>query len=104
MPIYDYRCNKCSQVQSIFVRDLKKKLNPKCEKCNSKDIKHLSKKEELKQEFKEKEKEHLTTIEDLKSEIKELKDQMKENSKKYQEEILSLKSLSPKVGKSQLSL
>ena len=29
---------------------------------------------------------------------------MKENSKKFQEEILSLKSLSPKVGKSQLSL
>jgi len=41
MPIYDYRCNKCSHLQSIFVRDLKKKINIKCENCDSKDMKRL---------------------------------------------------------------
>ncbi|MEE8421472.1 MAG: zinc ribbon domain-containing protein [Dehalococcoidia bacterium] len=35
MPIYEYRCNDCSGVTSVFVRSARKKVKARCERCDS---------------------------------------------------------------------
>lgn len=35
MPIYEYRCNDCSGVTSVFVRSARKKVKARCEHCDS---------------------------------------------------------------------
>ncbi|MDP6605028.1 MAG: zinc ribbon domain-containing protein [Dehalococcoidia bacterium] len=35
MPIYEYRCDDCSEVTSVFVRSAHKKVEPRCEHCDS---------------------------------------------------------------------
>lgn len=41
MPIYEYRCQKCERVSSVFVRSVKAELKPKCEHCGSMRMKRL---------------------------------------------------------------
>lgn len=35
MPIYEYRCEDCSRVSSLFVRSLRASFEPRCEHCGS---------------------------------------------------------------------
>lgn len=35
MPIYEYRCERCHQVSSIFVRSVSARVEPECEHCGS---------------------------------------------------------------------
>lgn len=41
MPIYEYRCQKCERVSSVFVRSVRADLKPKCEHCGSTRLKRL---------------------------------------------------------------
>ncbi|MCA9850676.1 MAG: zinc ribbon domain-containing protein, partial [Dehalococcoidia bacterium] len=41
MPIYEYRCEKCERVSSVFVRSAKAEVKPKCEHCGSTRMKRL---------------------------------------------------------------
>lgn len=41
MPIYEYRCESCERVSSIFVRSAKAELTPGCEHCGSTKMKRL---------------------------------------------------------------
>lgn len=41
MPIYEYRCQKCERVSSVFVRSVRTDLKPKCEHCGSTRLKRL---------------------------------------------------------------
>ena len=41
MPIYEYRCEKCERVSSVFVRSAKAEVKPKCEYCGSTRMKRL---------------------------------------------------------------
>ena len=41
MPIYEYRCESCERVSSIFVRSAKAELSPRCEHCGSTKMKRL---------------------------------------------------------------
>lgn len=41
MPIYEYRCQKCERVSSIFVRSVSTEVKAKCEHCGSLRMKRL---------------------------------------------------------------
>lgn len=41
MPIYEYRCQKCERVSSIFVRSVSAEVKAKCEHCGSLRMKRL---------------------------------------------------------------
>ena len=41
MPIYEYRCQKCDRVSSIFVRSMSAEVLAKCEHCGSKRMKRV---------------------------------------------------------------
>jgi putative FmdB family regulatory protein len=38
MPIYEYRCQDCSKLNSVFVRTVSSAVDPICEKCGSKRL------------------------------------------------------------------
>ena len=38
MPIYEYRCQQCRQISSIFVRSISSVLAPACQACGSDDV------------------------------------------------------------------
>ena len=38
MPIYEYRCNDCRRLTSIFVRSPDAAVQPACEQCGSKAV------------------------------------------------------------------
>ena len=38
MPIYEYRCQQCRQISSIFVRSISSPLAPACQACGSDDV------------------------------------------------------------------
>ncbi len=38
MPIYEYRCEACRAVSSIFVRSRNATVEPECERCQSKKM------------------------------------------------------------------
>jgi len=38
MPIYEFRCNKCQQIASFFVRRVNDPLNPTCPTCGSDNV------------------------------------------------------------------
>jgi putative FmdB family regulatory protein len=38
MPIYEYTCNACSRLTSIFVRSISSELQPKCQHCGSENM------------------------------------------------------------------
>ena len=38
MPIYEYRCQECQHVSSIFVRSISSPLTPACQTCGSADV------------------------------------------------------------------
>lgn len=41
MPIYEYRCQKCERVSSVFVRSVRAEVQAKCEHCGSTRMKRL---------------------------------------------------------------
>ena len=41
MPIYEYRCNSCQKVASIFFRSFSAATDPVCPSCNSADMRKL---------------------------------------------------------------
>ncbi|MEX2032421.1 MAG: zinc ribbon domain-containing protein [Dehalococcoidia bacterium] len=41
MPIYEYRCQDCEGVSSIFVRSAKAEVAPNCERCGGSRMKRL---------------------------------------------------------------
>lgn len=41
MPIYEYRCESCERVTSVFVRSTRSEVNAKCEHCGSAKLKRL---------------------------------------------------------------
>ena len=41
MPIYEYRCQACEQLNSILVRSARTEVKPKCEHCGSKRMKRM---------------------------------------------------------------
>jgi putative FmdB family regulatory protein len=38
MPIYEYRCQQCGKVSSLFTRSISASLEPACTHCQSKDV------------------------------------------------------------------
>jgi putative FmdB family regulatory protein len=38
MPIYEYRCNGCSRLSSVFVRNVNKEVHPTCQHCGGTDL------------------------------------------------------------------
>lgn len=38
MPIYEYRCEDCQRVSSVFVRSLRASVEPACEHCGSRSV------------------------------------------------------------------
>ena len=38
MPIYEYRCQACSEVSSFFLKSINSELDPVCSHCQSKDM------------------------------------------------------------------
>ncbi len=38
MPIYEYTCNACNRLSSIFVRRVASAADPKCQHCGSADL------------------------------------------------------------------
>jgi putative FmdB family regulatory protein len=38
MPIYEFTCDACNAPFSLFVRSINSEIDPKCEKCGSKDL------------------------------------------------------------------
>lgn len=38
MPIYEYRCQRCQKVSSIFVRSINSPVTPVCEACGSSEM------------------------------------------------------------------
>ena len=38
MPIYEYRCNDCGKVTSLFTRSINSPLEPKCGHCRSREL------------------------------------------------------------------
>jgi putative FmdB family regulatory protein len=41
MPIYEYRCESCERVTSVFVRSARAEVKAKCEHCGSAKLKRL---------------------------------------------------------------
>ncbi len=41
MPIYEFRCEDCERVSSVFVRSASSTLEPSCEHCGSKQLHRL---------------------------------------------------------------
>ena len=41
MPIYEYKCEKCGKVASVFVRGFSVSIVPKCPICGSDDLRKL---------------------------------------------------------------
>ena len=41
MPIYEFRCQACNAVTSVFVRSSQRKLAPRCDQCGSKRLARL---------------------------------------------------------------
>jgi putative FmdB family regulatory protein len=38
MPIYEYRCQTCQAISSIFVRSISRPVEPSCEECGSEQM------------------------------------------------------------------
>ena len=38
MPIYEYRCQSCGRLSSVFTRSVNQILDPACSHCNSKEV------------------------------------------------------------------
>lgn len=41
MPIYEYRCDSCRRLSSVFVRSAKAEVRATCEHCGSADLKRM---------------------------------------------------------------
>lgn len=41
MPIYEYRCQDCRKVSSIFVRSVSSTVEPSCQHCNGQSLDRL---------------------------------------------------------------
>ena len=41
MPIYEFSCNNCKSLVSVFVRSMNSPVNGKCESCGSTDLTRL---------------------------------------------------------------
>ena len=41
MPIYEFRCDDCDRVTSVFVRSARSQLDARCEHCDSKRLSRL---------------------------------------------------------------
>ena len=41
MPIYEYRCDDCGRVTSIFLRSVNSKVDARCEHCDSRNLSRL---------------------------------------------------------------
>jgi putative FmdB family regulatory protein len=41
MPIYEFSCNNCKSLVSVFVRSMSSPVNGKCESCGSTDLTRL---------------------------------------------------------------
>lgn len=41
MPIYEYRCQSCRAVTSVFVRSARAEVAARCERCDGVDLKRL---------------------------------------------------------------
>lgn len=41
MPIYEYRCEACGRVSSVFVRSVSATVEPECEHCGSSKLSRL---------------------------------------------------------------
>ena len=41
MPIYEYRCDDCGRVTSIFLRSISSKVEARCEHCDSESVSRL---------------------------------------------------------------
>jgi putative FmdB family regulatory protein len=42
MPIYEYKCKKCSRLTSLFVRTVGSQSAPACQHCGAKTVRALS--------------------------------------------------------------
>ena len=41
MPIYEFRCDDCDRVTSVFVRSARSRIDARCEHCDSKRLSRL---------------------------------------------------------------
>ena len=41
MPIYEYRCDRCGQVETLFLRSFSEKADPQCSNCGSRKMTKL---------------------------------------------------------------
>ncbi len=41
MPIYEYRCDDCGRVTSVFLRSVSSKFDARCEHCDSRNLSRL---------------------------------------------------------------
>lgn len=41
MPVYEFACNACGTLASVFVRSISSPVNAACERCGSKDLRRL---------------------------------------------------------------
>ena len=41
MPIYEYRCEQCGAISSVFVRSRNAEVEPTCDRCSSSRMKRL---------------------------------------------------------------
>src|SRR5262245_61307439 len=41
MPIYEYRCNACQKLETVFLRSFGEAASPACSRCGSADLRKL---------------------------------------------------------------
>ncbi|MDA1010709.1 MAG: zinc ribbon domain-containing protein [Chloroflexi bacterium] len=41
MPIYEYRCESCERVSSVFVRSLRAEVQPSCDHCGGTELRRI---------------------------------------------------------------